>query len=367
MSDETTKGSSEPKNGHEGLPDELVLTRPDDWHLHLRDGEILGRVLPPTARVFGRAIVMPNLDPPIARVEQAEAYAARIREHLPEGSAFVPLMTLYLTEETTPAEVERAAAHEQVIAIKLYPRGATTNSASGVEGLDAMAPVLEAMERVDLPLLVHGESTAPDCDVFDRERAFLEQTLAPIVERHPGLRIVFEHITTADAARFVEQAPPRVAATITPQHLLMNRNALFEGGLRPHHYCLPVLKREADRRELLRVATSGHPSFFLGTDSAPHVKSAKESACGCAGIFSAPIALELYAEVFAEAQALDRLEGFASHHGADFYRLPRNRDTVRLLRASWIGPSMLAPAEGGEPIEVYWAGRPLRYRLADGE
>ncbi|MBY0400254.1 dihydroorotase [Myxococcota bacterium] len=341
------------------------ITRPDDWHVHLRDGAMLERVLPYTARRFGRAIVMPNLDPPILSTADAEAYALRIRRLLPPDSEFEPLMTLYLAESTTPAEIERASRSPVVAAVKLYPKGATTNSARGIGALDALGPVLDALERFDLPLLVHGESTSPDCDVFDRERDFLERALVPLVERHAGLRVVFEHITTAAAAAYVEQAPPRVAATITPQHLLLNRNALFQGGLRPHHYCLPVLKREEDRRALIRVATSGHPRFFLGTDSAPHTRGSKESDCGCAGVFNAPVAIEAYAEAFARADALDRLEGFASHHGADFYRRPRNRGRIRLERCDQPGPAGIG--EGPEGLVVFFAGEPLRYRVVDGD
>jgi len=322
---------------------------------------MLARVLPHTARRFRRAVVMPNLDPPVSSVDQAVAYADRIRDALPDGSDFEPLMTLYLTESLTADEVARAAASREVVAVKLYPKGATTNSAQGVASLEGLSPILEALERHDLPLLVHGESIDPDTDVFDRERRFLEETLAALVERFAGLRIVFEHITTAEAVAFVEGGPDRLAATITPHHLLLNRNALFEGGLRPHHYCLPVLKRERDRRELLRAATSGHPRFFLGTDSAPHERAAKESACGCAGIYSAPVAIEAYAEAFAEASALDRLEGFASHHGPDFYRLPRNSDTIRLEQVEWTAPE--CDGEGAGAVEVFWAGQPLRYRL----
>ena len=270
-------------------------------------------------------------------------------------------MTLYLTDTLSPEEVARAAGSAEVAAVKLYPKGATTNSAQGVAELDQLGPVLEALERHDLPLLVHGESTGPEIDVFDRERRFLEDTLMPLVARHEGLRVVFEHITTAEAAAFVAESPPRIGATLTPQHLLLNRNALFEGGLRPHRYCLPVLKREGDRRALMAAATSGNPSFFLGTDSAPHERSTKEAACGCAGIFSAPVAIESYAEAFADAGALDRLEAFASHHGADFYGLPRNRDRIRLERVDGPGPER--DGGGGDSLEVFWAGQPLRYRL----
>ncbi len=355
------KSPDGPASGIDLLPARLELTRPDDWHLHLRDGAMLARVLPHTARCFGRAIVMPNLDPPVRTAEDAQRYADRIRRLLPEHSTFEPLMALYLTEAMSKEDVERASASSEVAAIKLYPKGATTNSAQGIAGLAGLSPVLEALERHDLPLLVHGESTEVETDVFDRERRFLDDTLAPLVARHEGLRVVFEHITTAEAAAFVEESPARVGATITPQHLLLNRNAIFEGGLRPHHYCLPVLKRERDRVALVRAATAGDPSFFLGTDSAPHERSAKEAACGCAGIFSAPIAIESYAEAFARVGALDRLEGFASHHGADFYRLPRNRDTIRLDRIDWTGP--IREGEADEALEVFWAGEMLRYRL----
>lgn len=345
------------------LPDVLEIDRPDDWHLHLRDGEMLARVVPYTARRFARAIVMPNLDPPVATVEAAIAYAERIRAARPKGSDFQPLMTLYLTDTLDAAEVARAAESPDVVAVKLYPKGATTNSAHGIEGLDALAPVLDAMERHELPLLIHGEATDPRSDVFDRERIFLDETLAPLVDRHAGLRVVFEHITTAEAAQYVAEAPPRVAATITPQHLLLNRNALFEGGLRPHHYCLPVLKRERDRAALLRAATSGSPHFFLGTDSAPHARHTKESPCGCAGIFSAPVALEAYAEAFASVGALDRLEGFASHFGADWYGLPRNATRIRLERAERAAPAR--DGEGDHAIEVFRLDRPFAYRCVD--
>ncbi len=339
------------------------IDRPDDWHVHLRDGDLLARVLRYTARRFRRAIVMPNLDPPVLTTSDAEAYAARIRKQLPADSDFEPLMTLYLSDETTPAEIERASRSPVVAAVKLYPKGATTHSARGVGTLDALGPVLDALERFDLPLLVHGESISPDCDVFDREREFLDRSLIPLVERHAGLRVVFEHITTAAAADYVASAPARVAATITPQHLLLNRNALFQGGLRPHHYCLPVLKREEDRMALVRAATSGSPHFFLGTDSAPHTRASKESACGCAGVFSAPIALEAYAEAFARAGALDRLEGFASHFGADFYRRPRNTERVVLEKCDRVGPDELGG--GPEGLVVFFAGERLRYRVVD--
>jgi len=341
----------------------LEITRPDDWHLHLRDGEMLARVLPYTARRFRRAIVMPNLDPPVMTVGEAIRYRDRILAALPEGLDFEPLMALYLTDATTASEIEAAAESPFVAAVKFYPMGATTNSARGVSELASLHPVLEALERTQIPLLVHGESTASDCDVFDRERAFLDDTMRPLVERFQGLRVVFEHITTEESVAFVEETPARVAATITPQHLLLNRNALFDGGLRPHHYCLPLLKREGDRAALMRAATHGDPSFFLGTDSAPHERGSKESACGCAGIFSAPIAIELYAEVFLRADAIDRLEGFASFHGPDFYRLPRNTDRIRLDRTDWVGPDR--DGEGSESLEVFWAGEPLRFRVGE--
>lgn len=342
----------------------IEITQPDDWHLHVRDGEMLARVLPYTARRFRRAIIMPNLDPPVTTVAEAMHYRNRILAALPSDLDFEPLMALYLTDRTTVADIEAAAESSIVAAVKFYPMGATTNSARGVTGLLALHPVLRALENSGLPLLVHGEATSPDCDVFDRERVFLEDTMVPLVERFQGLRVVFEHITTEDAVAYVEEMPARVAATITPQHLLLNRNAIFDGGLRPHHYCLPVLKRERDRVALLRAATHGDPSFFLGTDSAPHERGTKESACGCAGIFSAPIAIEAYAEAFFRAGAIDRLEGFASFHGPDFYGLPRNVERMRLLRTDWVGPDR--DGEGAGSLEVFWAGEPLRYRVEEG-
>ena len=289
----------------------LTLTRPDDWHLHLRDGEVLASVLPDTARRFARAIVMPNLKPPVTTVAHARAYRDRILQALPSGARFEPLMTLYLTDLTPPAEIARAKASGFVHAVKYYPSGATTNSENGVTDLQRVHAVLAAMEQHDLPLLLHGEVTDSAIDVFDREAVFIERHLAPLVRAFPGLRMVLEHITTSGAAEFVSEAPDNVAATITAHHLLLNRNAMFEGGLRPHHYCLPVLKRETHRRALVAAATSGNPKFFLGTDSAPHPRHAKESACGCAGIYTAHAAIELYAEVFEQARALDLLEAFA--------------------------------------------------------
>ncbi len=314
------------------LTQTLTLIRPDDWHLHLRDGDALRTVLPDTARRFARAIVMPNLVPPVRTLDDARAYRERILRTLPDGMAFEPLMTLYLTEATTAAEVIAAKASGIVHAVKYYPAGATTNSQSGVTDLGRCDAVFDAMQDAGLPLLLHGEVTDPAVDIFDREAVFIERHGRALVERFPGLRVVFEHLTTRDGVEFVLAARDGVAATLTPQHLLMSRNALFAGGLRPHAYCLPVLKRELHREALVAAATSGNPRFFLGTDSAPHARHAKESDCGCAGLYSAHAAIELYAEVFDAAGALDRLEGFASFHGADFYRLPRNTDTIQLRR-----------------------------------
>ncbi|MEM6292322.1 MAG: dihydroorotase [Myxococcota bacterium] len=311
---------------------ELVLDRPDDWHLHLRDGDRLAHTTAATARVFARAIVMPNLKPPVVTVDDALAYRDRILAVCPEGATFEPLMTLYLTPRTSPADIEAAAASAYVHAVKLYPAGATTNAEAGVTDLAASADVFEAMQAHDLPLLIHGESIGAHDDVFDREAIFIRDTLGALVEQYPRLRVVFEHITTEDAVRFVESTGPNVAATITAHHLLYDRNEIFRGGIRPHFYCLPILKRARHRDALLAAATGGNPKFFLGTDSAPHARGDKESACGCAGIYTAHAALEFYAEAFDEADALDRLEGFASHHGPDFYRLPRNATKVRLFR-----------------------------------
>ncbi|CAK0771216.1 dihydroorotase [Gammaproteobacteria bacterium] len=310
----------------------LILTRPDDWHLHLRDGPDLASVLPHTARCFGRALVMPNLAPPVTTLASAAAYRARICQTLPQGAAFEPLMTLYLTEDMTPGEVVVARDSDFIHGIKLYPAGATTHSEAGVTRLEAIYPILEAMERVDIPLLIHGEIPDPDVDAFDRERAFIDRHLVDLVQRFVGLRMVLEHITTLEAVAFVESARAGVAATITAHHLLYNRNAMLAGGIRPHFFCLPILKRERHRQALLAAATSGNPRFFLGTDSAPHARDNKESACGCAGCFTAFGAIELYAEAFEQVRALDRLEGFASHFGADFYRLSRNPERIRLVR-----------------------------------
>ncbi len=343
---------------------ELTLTRPDDWHVHLRDGAALADVVGHTARRFARAIVMPNLKPPVTTVALARDYRARIIRALSEngsGFAFEPLMTLYLTNRTSPQEILLAQQSGFVHAMKYYPAGATTNSESGVTALERAFPALEAMQRCDLPLLVHGESTQPGVDVFDRERVFIESTLASIVERFPALRVVLEHVTTREGVEFVRAASRNVAATITAHHLLYSRNALFEGGIRPHHYCLPVLKREVHRQALLAAATGGEPKFFLGTDSAPHSRSAKENACGCAGVYTAHAAIELYAQAFESRQAIGRLEGFASFHGADFYRLPRNRDTITLARQAWAVPGEYRFAEG--TLVPLRAGEQVEWRL----
>lgn len=339
----------------------LSLTRPDDWHLHLRDGAVLASLVPATARWAGRAIVMPNLSPPVTTTRQATDYRDRILAHRPTGSSFEPLMTLYLTDATPPSEIEAAKASGVVHAVKLYPAGATTNSESGVTDLARCHETLEVMASLDVPLLLHGEVTRDEIDIFDRERVFVEETLGPLVDRYPTLRIVLEHITTKEAAAFVRAAPERVAATLTPQHLLVNRNAMLVGGIRPHYYCLPVLKREDDRRALVDAATSGSPKFFLGTDSAPHARSTKETDCGCAGCFSAPHALELYAQAFDDAGALDALEGFASHHGPDFYKLPRNDGKVRLVRRE----QRIEPTHpiADEVVVPLWAGETLRFSL----
>ena len=340
---------------------QLTLTRPDDWHLHVRDREVLTDVVPHTARQFARAIVMPNLKPPVTTTSQALAYRERILAAVPEDQAFTPLMTLYLTDETSPEEIRRAKDSGHVYAVKLYPAGATTHSDAGVTNIRKTYAVLETLQEVGLPLLVHGEATDPAIDVFDREEVFIEDTLVPIVQHFPELRIVLEHITTAGGVAFVQEAGRQVAGTLTAHHLLMNRNALFAGGLRPHHYCLPVLKRESHRLALLDAATSGDPAFFLGTDSAPHPRGAKESSCGCAGIYTAHAALELYAAAFEEAGALDRLEAFASFYGPDFYRLPRNTDQITLTREEWTVPETYRL--GNDSVVPLWAGKTLRWRL----
>ncbi len=335
----------------------LTLTRPDDWHLHLRDGDALGSVLAHSARAFARAAIMPNLRPPVTDTALAGAYRGRILAALPQGARFEPLMTLYLTDNTAAQEIARAREAGFICGVKYYPAGATTNSDAGVTRIERAYPALEALEKEGLPLLVHGEVTTPGVDVFDRERAFLEGVLAGIVKRFPGLRIVIEHATTREAVEFVRAGGPNIAATITAHHLLYNRNALFAGGLRPHHYCLPVLKREEHRQALLRAATGGDPKFFLGSDSAPHARADKESSCGHAGIYTAHAAIELYAEAFEQAGALERLEAFASFHGADFYRRPRNAGTITLCKEPWevpaefsFGPGTLVPLRAGETI-----------------
>ena len=340
----------------------LTLTRPDDWHLHLRDGTALAAVLPDTARQFARAIVMPNLKPPVTTAAQAQAYAARIRAALPEGVSFEPLMTLYLTDTLPPDEIERAR-DAGVVAVKLYPAGATTNSDAGVTDLRKTFPTLEAMQRLGLPLLVHGEVTDAEIDLFDREAVFIDRVLIPLRRDFPELRIVFEHITTKEAAQYVAEAGAHTAATITAHHLLYNRNAIFVGGVRPHYYCLPVLKREVHRQALVAAATSGSDRYFLGTDSAPHASHLKEHATGCAGCYTALTALELYAEAFDAAGALDRLEAFASSHGPDFYRLPRNTGTVTLRRETWTVPESLP--FGDAQLKPLCAGETLGWRLAD--
>jgi dihydroorotase len=337
--------------------DRLTLIKPDDWHLHLRDGPALEAVLPHTARQFARAIIMPNLKPPVCTTQQALHYRERILGALPEQSGFEPLMTLYLTDDTPPEEISRAKLSGRVFGVKLYPAGATTHSDAGVTRLSRCFHTLEKMEEVGLPLLIHGESTDPQIDVFDREKAFIEDVLGPLVERFSGLKVVLEHITTRDAVQYVEVTGPNVAATITAHHLLMNRNALFMGGMRPHHYCLPVLKREEHREALVEAAISGNAKFFLGTDSAPHARHTKETACGCAGMYTAHAAIELYAIAFEEAGALEKLESFASRFGAQFYGLPLNQDTITLVREEWTVPEtvpygehQLVPLRAGETI-----------------
>ncbi|MGY6275339.1 dihydroorotase [Methylomonas sp. MgM2] len=327
------------------LNQQLTITRPDDWHLHVRTGAILNTVIAHTARQFARAIIMPNLKPPVASVEQAVSYRDEILAALPAESTFNPLMTLYLTGNTNIDEVKSVAKSEHVYAFKLYPAGATTNSDAGVSDIRTAYPIFAAMEEHDIPLLIHGEVTAPEFDIFDREKIFLDTQLAQITQQFPELRIVVEHLTTKDAVQFVEAASEKVAATITPQHLLYNRNAILAGGIKPHFYCLPILKREHHRQALLKAAVSGNPKFFLGTDSAPHLTSLKENACGCAGCYSAHAAIELYAEAFEQAAALDKLEGFASFYGADFYRLPRNTETITLEKHSWTVPKQYGDAD----------------------
>lgn len=338
----------------------LTLTRPDDWHIHLRDGAALTRTVGDAAGQFARAIVMPNLVPPVMNAEQALDYQARILAARPAGSQFEPLMVLYLTDNTDPAEITRAKA-AGVKACKLYPAGATTNSASGVTDLNKIYPVLEAMQKEGMHFLLHGEVTDSAIDIFDREKVFLDRTFSQVVRDFPALKMVLEHITTADAAEFVAAAPTNVAATITAHHLLYNRNHMLAGGIRPHYYCLPILKRGTHQQALIKAATSGSPKFFLGTDSAPHTKDKKEAACGCAGSYTAFAAIELYAEAFEDAGALDKLEGFASHFGPDFYNLPRNTDTITLLKQDWQVPDSLIM--GDQPLVPLRAGETLRWKL----
>ena len=342
--------------------DKLTITRPDDWHLHVRDGEALNDVVPYTAKQFARAIIMPNLKPPVTTTEQAMNYRDRVLSAVPVGTKFEALMTLYLTDNTSADEIHKAAESEHVHAVKYYPAGATTNSDSGVTDITKSYSTIKAMAEAGLPLLVHGEVTDPSVDMFDREAVFIERVLKPMLDTIPGLKLVMEHITTKQATEFVAQAGDNVAATITPQHLLYNRNAIFQGGIRPHYFCLPILKREQHREALVEAATSGSNKYFLGTDSAPHSQSAKESSCGCAGMFSAYSAIELYAEAFEKARALDKLEGFASFHGPDFYGLPRNTETITLVKEEWTVPESLPLA--GEKIIPMRAGETVGWKLA---
>ena len=335
----------------------LTIRRPDDWHLHVRDGEAMQSVVPQTARQFGRAIIMPNLKPPVTSTAEALAYRDRIRSAIPTDSGFEPLMTLYLTHHTDAAEIQRAHFSGFIHAVKLYPAGATTHSDAGVTDIANTFAALEAMQEIGMPLLVHGEVTDPDIDVFDREAVFIDRVLAPLTQRLPALKIVLEHVTTRQGIAFVVDSTDNIAATLTAHHLLLNRNAMFAGGIRPHHYCLPVLKRERHRQALLEAAISGNPKIFLGTDSAPHARAAKETACGCAGLYTAHAAIELYAEAFEQAGALDKLEAFASFHGADFYGLPRNEDSITLSKTSWkvpdsypLGAARVIPMRAGEII-----------------
>ena len=339
----------------------LTIIRPDDWHLHLRDGAALKAVLPDSARQFARAIVMPNLRPPVTTTELALAYRKRILEAVPSGMQFEPLMTLYLTDNTSAEEIAKAKSSGLIHGVKLYPAGATTNSDSGVTNIDKCASALVAMQKFGVPLLAHAEVTDSDVDVFDRERVFIERHMVPLLKKYPALKIVFEHITTKDAADFVLNAPSIVAATITAHHLLMNRNDMFKGGIQPHHYCLPILKREEHRLALVQAATSGNPKFFLGTDSAPHARHTKESACGCAGMYTAHTAMELYAEVFESANALDKLEGFASFYGADFYGLPRNTEKITLVKKLWEVPASL-PFDGDVLVPLR-AGQKMAWKI----
>ncbi len=341
--------------------DRLTLLRPDDWHIHLRDGALLPRTVADAARTFARAIIMPNLVPPVRNAAEADQYRQRILDARPAESSFQPLMVLYLTDQTSAADIHNAIKSGFVHAAKLYPAGATTNSDSGVTSLEAIYPALEAMSDVGMPLLVHGEVTHADVDIFDREKRFIDDQLVGLVNRFPNLKVVFEHITTADAAQFVREASDKIAATITAHHLLYNRNHMLAGGIRPHFYCLPILKRNTHQEALLDAATSGSAKFFLGTDSAPHAQNAKEISCGCAGCYTAYAAIELYAEAFEQRNALDKLEGFASHFGADFYQLPRNQDTITLVREPWTAPSSLTFGE--QQLIPLRAGETLNWRI----
>ena len=347
------------------MSDRLTLLRPDDWHIHLRDGAVLPHTVADVARTFARAIIMPNLVPPVRNAAEADAYRQRILAARPAGNAFEPLMVLYLTDNTSPEDVRAAKASGFVYAAKLYPAGATTNSDSGVTSIDKIFPALEAMAEVGMLLLVHGEVTRAEIDVFDREKAFIDEHLTRVVERFPTLKVVFEHITTRDAVQFVEAASAHVGATITAHHLLYNRNHMLVGGIRPHFYCLPILKRNVHQEALLDAATSGNAKFFLGTDSAPHAKHAKEAACGCAGCYTAYAAIELYAEAFEQRGALDKLEGFASCHGPDFYGLPRNQDRITLIREDWTAPASLPL--GDQQVVPLRAGETLRWRVLEAQ
>jgi len=343
------------------MTDRLTITRPDDWHLHVRDGAVLQHTVPATARVMKRAIIMPNLQPPVMNAEQALEYRSRILSKVPQGLSFDPLMVLYLTDNTTPEMIREAAEAGHIAAVKLYPAGATTNSDSGVTDLSKLDELADVLTECDIKLLVHGEVTHSDVDIFDREKKFLDEILAPLVSRNQGLKVVAEHITTKDAADFVKSQGPNVGATITVQHLAYNRNHMLVGGIRPHYYCLPILKRNIHQQALQDAVVSGNSKFFLGTDSAPHARGAKESACGCAGCFTAYAAIELYAEIFDDLGALDKLEGFASHHGPDFYGLPRNSDEITLVKKDWRAPSELP--FGDDVIIPLRAGETLRWKL----
>ncbi|WP_301389033.1 dihydroorotase [Thalassolituus sp. UBA2590] len=343
------------------MTDRLTITRPDDWHLHLRDGPVLQYTVPATARVMKRAIIMPNLQPPVMNAEQAHEYRQRIISKVPQGLNFDPLMVLYLTDNTTPEMIKEAAEAGHIVAVKLYPAGATTNSASGVTDLGKLDELADALTEHDIKLLVHGEVTHSDVDIFDREKRFLDEILSPLVSRNPDLNMVVEHITTKDAAEFVKSQGDNVAATITVQHLAYNRNHMLVGGIKPHYYCLPILKRNIHQQALQDAVVSGSSKFFLGTDSAPHAKGAKESACGCAGCYTAYAAIELYAEIFDDLGALDKLEGFASHYGPDFYGLPRNSDEITLIKKDWQAPHELP--FGDDVIVPLRAGETLRWKI----